>query len=87
VNKNYWLRGGIIAVVALIVAGILDVVLQALGSGAIVAKITSVLFSPAFVLNRAMGVSNTFISVLVVSIPVWFIIGSILGFLYGKIKK
>ena len=87
---SYWLKGGVILGIIAIVVEVIDLVAGKIfcsdpfaGNGASLCLFpTRVIELPIVMM---IGIQNNLI-ILITSIVIWFLIGTIIGWIYGKIK-
>ncbi len=85
-NWSYWLRGGVIGGVIGLIVGLLVLFLRDIFNNSFL----QVLNLPSFVIAFALCYENLFCSNIIYVISsfiVFFILGAIIGFIYGKIKN
>lgn len=87
-KKRYWLRGGItgamlaIIIVFIFLSPFFDVVVPDSYNGLIQS-----IFLIIFLLTPIILWGKSFLYMYVIGPVVWFILGAIIGLIYGKIKK
>ena len=82
-KKRYWLRGGVVAVIINLFLFLIDYLLGFHNTG----DMPSLLIIFSFLIADVVyWGKNTFFAIIVTSSVVLFIIGALIGFIYGKNK-
>ena len=88
-DLNYWLKGGILSAIIFVIVFLLAFYLDATYGGhpglLIFPLIPLIILSSLF--NLDISLTNSFIIVILLLLFFWFIVGAIIGWMYGKIKN
>ena len=91
-NWPYWLKGGIIATLIYIIVSVYTLPQLNLPTPLGIKQLLGLILFPSYLVYFIIGAfirvtSTTIILIDIISIPLYFIIGAIIGLIYGKIKK
>jgi len=87
-EKRHWLRGGIVSLVLFLILLVLSIVSPSSDMGNVFHYVLLLMGFPVYFLSRFIPISfGPFTSFSVLIIPYSFVVGALIGWIYGKIKK